>query len=171
MTDANKHSRLAKAYHDMLARIKDFIDEAEGEFSPKIKYAIDSAKERATELGELTREEAEHVGDYIQRDLHDAATYMDSEGRELADWFRFDVELVEDRLLELFSHAINTTSIELQQLSDSARKENLWYMGEVTGPGSFECDNCQHHICFYHVQDIPACPKCGEGVFRRIAAD
>jgi len=171
MTDANKQSRLAKAYHGMLARVRDLAEDAEGEFSPKIKYAIDAAKEKATELGELSREEAEHVGAYLQRDLQDAATYLDSEGHELADWFKFDIQLIEERLLDLFSHAINTTSIELEQLSETARQENLWYMGEVTGPGTFVCDNCQHEIRFYHIQDIPACPKCGEGVFRRTTAE
>ena len=171
MTDANKPSRLAQAYHGMLTRIKEFVDEAEGEFAPKIQYAIDSAKEKATELGELTREEAEHVGQYLQRDLQDAASYLDTEGTELADWLKFDVELVEDRLLDVFSHAINTASIELAQLSTQAKQENLWYMGEVSGPGTFVCDHCQHEISFYHIQDIPACPKCGEGVFRRITSE
>ena len=171
MTDAGKQSKLAQAYHAMLTRIKEFVDEAEDEFSPKIQYAIESAKEKATELGELTREEAEHVGQYLQRDLHDAANYLDEEGKELKDWLKFDIELIEERLLDLFSHAVNTSSIELAQLSAAAKRENLWYMGEVTGPGTFRCDHCRHEISFYHVQDIPACPKCGEGVFRRLTAE
>lgn len=156
-------------YQKMLERIKDFFEEAEGEFAPKIQYAIDAAKEKASELGELTREEAEKLAQYIQRDIHDAAEYLEEEGRELGDWLKFDVEMVEDKLLDVFSHAINTTSIELQQLKQRAEQENLWYMGEVTGPGSFICTHCEHPLSFYHIQDIPACPKCGEGVFKRVS--
>jgi hypothetical protein len=171
MTDKAKTSKLAHAYHGMLTNLKDFIDGAEDAYLPRIHYAIDAAKEKATELGEITREEAEHVAGYLKRDLQDAATYLDNEGKELSDWFKFDVELVEDRLLNLMSHAINTTALELDQLSKTAAQENIWYMGEVTGPGTFVCDKCQHEIRFYHVQDIPACPQCGEGVFHRISAE
>lgn len=169
MTDPVKDSKLASAYKRMLGSVKEFVDVAEDELAPKINYAIDAAKEKATELGELTREEAEHVANYLRRDLHDAAEYLETEGKELGDWFKFDIELIEDRLLDVMSHAINTTSIELQQLSERAKQENIWYMGEVTGPGTFACDHCQHELSFYHIQDIPACPKCGKGMFRRIS--
>ena len=168
MTDPVKDSKKAGAYKRMLGWVKEFVEEAEDELAPKINYAIDAAKEKATELGELTREEAEHVANYLQRDLRDAAEYLETEGKELGDWLKFDIELIEDRLLDAMSHAINTTSIELQQLSERAKQENIWYMGEVTGPGTFACDNCQHEIIFYHIQDIPACPQCGKGVFRRL---
>ncbi len=161
---------MAHPYQKMLERIREFLDEAEGEFGPKIKYAIDSAKEKASELGELSKEEEEKGADYIKRELHVAAEYLEMEGKELSDWFKFDVELVEDKLLDVFNHAINNTSIELQNLKQRAEQENLWYMGEVTGPGTFICTNCNHELSFYHIQDLPACPKCGEGVFKRVSS-
>ena len=169
MTTPVKDSKEASGYRRMLGWVKEFIEEAEDEFGPKINYAIDAAKEKASALGELSREEAERVANYLRRDLHDAADYMETEGKELGDWFKFDIELIEDRLLDLMSNAINTTSIELQQLSERAKQENIWYMGEVTGPGTFACENCQQELRFYHIQDIPACPKCGKGVFKRIS--
>lgn len=169
MADPENDSKLVGAYHRMLGWIKDFAEEAEVEFGPKINYAIDAAKEKISELGELTREEAEHVADYIRRDLHDAAVYLETEGKDLGDWLKFDIELVEDRLSELMSQTINTASIELQQLSERAKQENLWYKGEVTGPGSFICEHCEQPLSFYHIQDIPACPNCGNGIFRRIS--
>jgi hypothetical protein len=173
MTDAshpdpnNPTEKHIHAYDRMLERVRAFMDEAEGEFGPKIQYAIESAKEKASELGELSREEAEKIGDYLQRDLKDAADYLTSEGAELADWLRFDVELVEDRFAELLNQVVDTTKIELQQLAERAKQENIWTTGEITGPGTLTCINCGHKMSIHHTHEIPACPKCQGTMFQR----
>ena len=160
----NKHTH---AYDRMMERVKAFVDEAEGEFGPKIQYGIDAAKEKASELGELTAVEAEKVGDYVKKDIHDAAEYMASESQELKDWLRFDVELVEDRLIDIIGSVINTTKMELQQLAERAAKENLWNSGEVTGPGTLTCTNCGHPQIFYITHEIKVCPECEGNLFQR----
>lgn len=173
MTDSNQHDaenpteKHIHAYDRMLERVRAFMDEAEEEFTPKIQYAIDSAKEKASELGELTREEAEKIGNYLQRDLKDAADYLAGEGEELGDWLRFDVELVEDRLAELLGQVVDTTKIELQQLAERAKQENIWNTGEITGPGTLTCINCGHTISVHSTHEIPECPKCKGTMFQR----
>ena len=160
----NKHTH---AYDRMLTRVKDFIEEAEEEFAPKIQYALDSAKDKASELGELSREEAEKIGDYIKRDINDAAEYMASEGKELGDWLKFDAELVEDRLVDVLSHVVDTTKIEFQNLAERAKQANLWNAGEITGPGTLTCTNCGEQVIFHETREIPDCPKCDGSLFQR----
>jgi len=139
----------------------------------RLHYVVDAAKEKAFELGELSREEAEKIGEYLKRDIQDAAGYLSQEGKQFGDWLKFDIELVEDRLADAFQntleHATNSTSLELQQLAEAAASENLWYTGEVTGPGTLVCDNCGHELNFYHIQDVPGCPKCDGTIFKRIS--
>ncbi len=81
------------AYERMLSRVKEFTGEASEELGPKVHYAIESAKEKAYELGELTREETEKIGEYVKRDITDAADYMSDQRKELSDWLKFDVSL------------------------------------------------------------------------------
>lgn len=168
---AEKH---AHAYANMLERVKQGLESTEEDVATRLHYVVDSAKEKAYELGELSREEAEKVGDYLKRDIEDAAKYLSQEGKELGDWLKFDIELVEDRLADAFTdtlkHAINPTNIELQQLAEEAARENLWYTGEISGPGTLVCDNCGHEIHLYHIQDIPGCPKCDGTIFKRISS-
>jgi len=155
------------AYDRMLERLKAFIDEAETEFGPKIQYAINSAKESASELGELTVEEADKIANYVKKDIHDAAEYLASEGVELKDWLRFDVELVEDRIIDIMNVVANSTKMELQQLAERAATENLWNCGEVAGPGTLTCVNCDHSQVFYATHEIMECTQCGETLFQR----
>lgn len=168
-TDAPATNKLINAYNRMLERVKGFIDEAEEEFAPKIQYAIDAARDKASELGELTVEEAEEIGDYIRKDIHDAAEYMVNEGEELKDWLKFDVELVEDRLIDILGKVVDTTKIELQQLAERAAAENLWNTGEITSPGTLTCTNCGHPLIFHMTHEIPECSECGGTLFQRQA--
>jgi len=153
----------------MLHFVKDAMLGTEDNLSIKLHFLTDKAKEQAYELGEFSREEVDKVSDYLQRDIQDAAEYLSNEGKELHDWLKFDTELVEDRLLDLLSSAINTTTIELDELSQQAQQENLWYTDETTGPGSFACDQCGHQIQILNIQELPACPDCGGNIFKRVS--
>lgn len=163
------------AYANMLERVRQGLESTEDDVATRLQYVIDAAKEKAFELGGLTREEAEKVGEYLLRDMQDASGYLAQEGKQLGDWLKFDIELVEERLAEVLTetldHAVNTTNLELQQLADTAAKENLWYTGEVTGPGTLVCDNCGHELNFYHIQDVPGCPRCDGTIFKRVSRD
>ncbi len=157
-------------YERMLHFVKEVLHETEDGISIKLHYLTDKVKERAYEVGEFTREEIDQVSDYLQRDINDAAEYLSTEGKELHDWLKFDAELIEDRVLDLISGAINTTNIELDELSKKAQQENLWYKDETTGPGSFVCDQCGQQIQILQIQLLPACPDCGGTIFKRISA-
>lgn len=165
---AEKH---AHAYAKMLERVKHGLESTEDDLAIRLQYVIDAAKEKAYEMGELSREEAEKVGEYLNRDMQDAANYLSQEGKELGDWLKFDIELLEDRLADLLRDAVNPTNLELQQLAEDAARENLWYTGEISGPGTLVCDNCGQEISLYHIQDVPGCPKCDGTIFRRISSE
>lgn len=169
----NPAGKQADAYANMLERVKHGLESTEDDVALKLHYVVDAAKEKAYELGELSREEAEKIGNYLQRDIQDAAGYLSQEGKEFSDWLKFDIGQIEDRLVDVLGstleHAINPANLELQQLAETAATENLWYTGEVTGPGTFICDNCSHELNFFHIQDVPGCPKCDGTIFKRVS--
>ncbi len=164
MNDNNK-DHLIPAYHKMMTRVEQTQKTATTKKS--LRQHIESAIEAAVQLEELTREEAERIGDYLRRDLHDAAEFIVSTQRALADWMRFDLALIEQPLLNMFSLMVDQTQLELENLAESARLATEWNSGEIIGLGTLYCENCNHALHFHQPDYIPVCPNCGATQFRR----
>jgi formylmethanofuran dehydrogenase subunit E len=159
-------NKLIQAYHDLIHRIKHT-------FSKDLDNAhhyIDIAVDKAVELNELSREEAERIGNYLRRDINDAAKYLVENENELSDWLRFDLELVEDRLLDTFSTMVNKFKTEQpdSNINHSEISEHVYYSGEIAGPGSLKCNICNEIFNFHEPVSIPACHKCANISFKRI---
>ena len=166
----DREAHLPQAYTRMLERVRATLGRTEHSPLPRVQGWITEAKDRAVELGELTREEAERVGDYLRRDLVDAADYLGETGRELRDWLRFDLELVEDRLREVFASMVDHTRLELDRLAEEARSSETLSTGEVTGFGTLRCLGCGLEIEFREPAGIPPCPRCAATRFVRVSA-
>jgi len=159
---------LVEAYNQMMARVRDSIDNAEAHAMPTLQKAIEQARDQAIHLGEISLEEAEEIGNYIKRDINDAAEYLMETSHEFSEWLMLDLDIIEQKVLELFLSVADNTRIELEQLSHVARDINREYKsGEITGPGSLVCKHCEQMIQFNTTDKIPACSKCGYQHFKR----
>ena len=156
-----------RAYDDMMTRVKTAIEEAEEHTLPALQRYIHNARDTAVELGELTREEAEKVAAYLQRDLQDAGKHLAETGHELGDWLRFDIGLIEDRLLDVLSRVADHTQLEIRRFEQDLEEGPPYNAGEVTGPGTLVCDSCGETIRFHATGYIPNCPACGHTVYHR----
>ena len=160
------HSRV-DAYNQMMARIRDRIESAEASTAPTLQKAIEEAKKQAIHLGEITLEEAEEIGNYIKRDINDAAEYLMETSREFSEWLMLDIDIIEQKVLELFLSVADKTRLELEQLSHSSCEVTEYHTGEITGPGSLVCMECGQMVHFNTTGHIPPCPKCHKKVFKR----
>lgn len=170
MTDDDKPSdRLVDAYERMLGRTQEQIEQAQKETVPALRELLDRVKENMVELGELTREEATKVAEYVERDIQDAAAYIAETGEDLRKWWRFDLELIEQRILEAFSRVADQTSLQLSTWAERARRASLYEAGEVAGPGTLVCTACGGTLAMPRAGHIPVCAQCGGTSFRRAA--
>jgi hypothetical protein len=171
MRDENEQhdkEKLVHGYNRMLERVRSAIEGTEKEARPLVSHVIGRAKEKAVELGELTREEAEKVGHYLRRDLEDAGEYLSSDrAEEFMDWLRLDVQLVEQRLLELMTSVADKTKVELIELQRQAERTPEYHTGEVAGIGTLVCASCGQPVHFHATGHVPPCPKCHGTVFVR----
>jgi len=158
---------LVAAYEKMLERVHEALERAEQDTIPSLKRSIEQAREKAVELGELSREEAERVAGYVERDMKDAAGFLGETHQELADWLKFDLRMIESRLLEMFANVADRTRVELSALAEQARQAAFYHTGEVTGPGTLVCRACGKAMHFHKTGHIPPCPKCHATKFRR----
>ena len=164
---------LVAAYHRMMERVKlrlEELEHAEQELLPQLRASIEHAAEKAVELGELTREEARLIGGYLKRDLEDAGQYLTTTGRDLRAWLRFDVELLEDRLMDFFQRGVDQSRLEFLAFApDEEEAEPIEYRsGEITGPGALQCAACAKVILFHAPAAIAPCPACGGVRFLRV---
>ena len=153
----------------MLDRLQHAVTQAKGA-GPALQHGVDAAMEKATELGELSREEAEKIGDYLRRDLHDAASFINDSGKELKDWLNFDLGVVERELGKRFADMVDHTRLELDKLERLATQVGEWHTGEIVSIGTLECKSCGEVLRFHHIGHIPPCPKCHGTTYRRLSS-
>ncbi len=167
MTDKDdKHQ--PKAYENMLERVTEAMEKAGEEARPRLRDALRRARERAVELGELTREEAERISEYIRRDVEDAARYLSHRDDDLAGWFRMDLQLIENWLIDNFSSIADRTKLELQEFNETLARAARWHTGEITGPGQLRCLACSKVLEFTKAGHVPPCPACSGTKYERV---
>ena len=165
MSEPSNIDKLIQAYNRMMERVKAGLDDT------NLQRSIEHAAEKAVELGELTREEAHMVGGYLKRDLEDAGHYLATTGHDLGAWLRFDLELAEDRLLALFKAAADKSRLEMLAFEEILERASHYHTGEITGPGTLQCDGCGKRLQFHAIGHIPPCPRCHHSRFSRVDTD
>lgn len=172
MNDKQKDSvdRLVSAYESMLERVHEAADNAEKKTLPWLRETLESARDKAVEFEELTREEADRVSRYVERDLHEASSFIADTGQELRDWLRFDWQLMQNRMLDMFAGMADQTSQALKGFADQAREASLYHAGEVAAPGTLECTECGAEVTLEQTGRVPDCPQCGATRYRRKTA-
>lgn len=167
MNEPKFEEKLIAAYDRMMNRVHEFLDSAESKALPTLKQRIELARQRAVELREVTSEEADKIATYVERDLHDAAEYLQRSGKEFSSWLQFDLQQVEKRMFELFATVADRTRFELDKLAAQARSSQQYHTGEITGIGTLYCSDCNTQMQFKKTGRIPPCPKCHHTTFKR----
>jgi hypothetical protein len=161
-------NHLDSAYDRLLAQARKLLHEAGEEARPTLEWLINEAREKIGIVEELGREEAEKVGNYLKRDLQDAADFLAGpKAREFSEWLKMDIALIEQEALELFTSVADKTKLELLALEERARLTNEYHTGEITSIGTLFCNHCDKSIHFKQTGHIPPCPYCGHTQFHR----
>ena len=169
MSNDRKHDdRHLHAYDRMLELVRSLGERAGQQARPALRHLLDTAELKMIELNELTREEAVKIGAFVQRDIEHAAAYLNRpQNRELIDWFKFDVGLIETRLLELFAGVADQTRLGLLALEQQARRASEYHTGEIAGIVTLFCSTCGEALHFHATGHIPPCPRCRGTTFER----
>ncbi len=166
--DRDTSAKLVEAYNQMMLRVSETLAEITHAAEPTVRKAIEAAEDKAVELEELTREEASKIGEYLRRDLHDAGEYLASdEAEELKTWLRFDLELIENQLFEMFLKVADRTKLDMLEFEEKLIESNEYHTGQITGPGTLVCASCGEVLHFHEAGHIPPCPKCHGSRYNR----
>ncbi len=158
---------LGEVYEKMYENIASDFKKAEHKTADLLHKLIEEAAEKASELGEISREDIDKVSEYLKRDISDAANYLSETGKEFKDWLGFETTLLETEITDQMLEAADPTTVELLKLKMDAKLASTYHTGQVTGPGTLICDACGEKLHFYKAGKIPPCPKCHGTSFHR----
>lgn len=160
----NKNKWVA-AYNDIVKHLYETMDDA----LHTLGEALEISTEKAHKTSDLSKEDMDKVSGYVKRDVETAAHNL-SAGRDsqsLSEWFKFDIELIENFTLDAFLSVADKTRIQLAELEERA-KVHKYQSGDITLPGTFICDQCGKEIAFKTTSAIPVCPACQATTFVRM---
>lgn len=159
---------LIQAYDRMLQRAESTLGSAAARSETGLRNALDNSRDRAIELGELTREEADRVHRFVSRDLYGIGRHLAEDERDVADWVRLRLLVTEKELSSRFTTLVDAARVELKHLEKAKHRFDEWHTGEVTMIGTLRCRRCGELIHFEHTGHIPPCPKCHASVYDRV---
>ena len=163
-------NHLISAYNQMMQVMRDAFDKSEP-CDMSLQKALDLAKYQAVHIGRVTSEEAYEIGEYIKRDINDAAEYMMDSSAEFYDWLMLDIEIIERKVMQLFLSVADHTRIELEQFQlpygAMAQQGPIYKSGEITGPGTLICESCGKAKPFLSSDEISDCSHCSHDRFVR----
>ena len=163
-------NHLISAYNQMMQVMRDAFEKAEPH-DMSLQKALDLAKFQAVHIGGITSEEAYEIGEYIKRDINDAAEYMMDSSAEFYDWLMLDIEIIERKVMELFLSVAEHTRTELEQFQlpggHLTQAAPIYKSGEITGPGTLICDSCGKAKPFLSSDEISDCSDCNHDRFTR----
>jgi len=156
--------KLINGYNTMLDKLSEWTEKADETAGPMIINGVKETEEFLAEFQEWSKEEIDLISRYVKRDLHDAASKMETNNKDFKEWLEFDLQRVEERLLSVFANMADKTREELEHLNDMA---NEWHTGEVTGIGTLTCTHCGKELHFHKSGRIPPCSSCNHTQFKR----
>ena len=98
----------------------------------------------------------------------DAGKMAENSEDSFQQWLNFDINLIEDFAFNAFMDLADKTRVELALLEEKARQYHPYHSGEITGPGTFVCEECGKEIAFKSTSKIPQCPGCQGKTFVRV---
>lgn len=158
-------NKLIAAYSDFMQHLHETMEDTLHSFAD----ALEISKEKTAKTSDLSSEELDKVSGFVKRDVEQAAHGLsDKEDKDsLSEWFKFDIELIENFTLDAFLSVADKTRIELAKLEQEA-EAHTYHSGDITVPGTFVCDDCGKEIAFKAPSEIPQCPQCHGKTFYRV---
>lgn len=167
--DNRDRDKLVTAFEHMIDSVSESVHQAEEVLAPTIDEMVHNAELLARDLYRLTQEEAESLGATLKRDMHKANQVLNQQSREIRDWLSFDLDLVEDRFIDLIASAADKTWLDFRAFENDNLQRGEYRSGEVCNAGSFACQQCGDTLRLSSPGQITPCVNCGHEIYQRVS--
>lgn len=161
-----------EAYDRMLERVQGRLKLAQEASLETLEEEVRSAIQFEYELEEMTREEADLLGAYLQRDLAHLLHFVEETGEGLTEWLQLDISLLEHQLADRLLSVADRTLVDTLELRQKLENDDAghYISGEVATAGMFRCLNCSHMRCLTATSHLEPCDACGSHYYERVTS-
>ncbi len=175
MTEPERSHLSGKAlevYDRMLERVQGRLKLAQETSLKTLEEEINNAIQFEYELEEMTREEADLLGAYLQRDLAHLMHFVEETGEGLTEWLQLDISLLEHQLADRLLSVADRTRVDTLELNQKLENDDVghYISGEVATAGMFRCLNCSHMRCLTATSHLEPCDACGSHYYERVTS-
>ncbi len=175
MTEPERNHLSGKAlevYDRMLERVQSRLKLTQEASLETLEQEIQSAIQFEYELEEMTREEADLLGAYLQRDLAHLMHFVEETGEGLTEWLQLDISLLEHQLADQLLSVADQTLVDTLELRQKLENDDAghYISGEVATAGMFRCLNCSHMRCLTATSHLSPCDACGSHYYERVTS-
>jgi paraquat-inducible protein B len=160
------------AYDRMLERVQARLSEMEETTRDTLEEEVEKAVEFEYELAEMTREEADLLGAFLQRDLEHLLHFVEETGEGVREWLQLDISLLEHQLANMLFSVADKTRIDTLELNQKLQSHgpSQYISGEVATAGMFKCLNCGHMRCLTATSHLEPCDACDSHYYERVTS-
>lgn len=167
----NQKKLASEDYDRVLLRLTKDLENTEAGSWDLLQEKIHDAVELELAAEEMTRDELDLLKAYLARDLKKLGYYANETGEGLAAWLGFDLNVLEQTLIEQLKLIADQTRIGQEALRERLDHTDEQYMaGELATVGTLECLNCGIQFNLYKTEKIKPCNDCGDVYFKRVSA-
>ncbi|KMQ75691.1 zinc ribbon-containing protein [Marinobacter subterrani] len=161
-----------EVYDRMLERVQLRLNELQSTSLKTLEDEVRKAVEFEYELEEMSREEADLLGAYLQRDLEHLMHFVDETGEGLGEWLQLDIALIEHQLADKLLSVADQTLVDTLELKQKLENQEAgqYISGEVATAGMFQCLNCGHMRCLTATSHLEPCEACGSHYYERVTS-
>lgn len=108
-------NHLISAYNQMIHEMHDAFEQT-GSGYISLQKALEVSKQKVLRNCDVSAEEAYEIGEFIKRDINDAAEYMMENRADFFDWLSLDIEVIERKIIDMFLAVADNTRLELERI-------------------------------------------------------
>lgn len=166
-----EHSAAApEVYNRILDRLLTRLDKASEYSWEYLQKQVEEAAEIELAAEEMTRDEMDLLKAYVRRDLGQLGYYVHETGAGIAAWLNFDLDVLEQKMVQRLKELADRTLVDYELLREQlGHGEREYLAGEITAPGTLQCQVCGELQRLTHTSVIQPC-SCGAVLFRRCPA-
>jgi len=130
-----------------------------------IDEVMTRAKDELSAADDFTREQAEKVSAFVERDLQHTIKHMNQAKISLKE--AMNPNRIAAGAQSVFARILSSSADTLQEWADKSERSIQFKTGEVTSAGTLTCTSCGEDIHIQNTGRIPPCPKCHHTLFRK----
>ncbi len=159
------HGAEVEHFEKLAARTRELFEQSVEKSRASLEDALETAKKELVAAGTFTAEKGEQLRKFVMRDLSLTQDGLQSAIRDASQGL--NPERIGYGLLGLMQSLAASTGEVFSDMAESLKAHRTYRTGEICGPGTLTCDNCDGRLTMSQTGHVPPCAKCKHTEFSR----